>query len=73
MCKRCLYVFLAGALAMHTLGHVMLVFSNLLPLSVFGITVTQNLNYLIIVASAFLTGLCLYLARDYKCDCSVKR
>lgn len=73
MCKRCLFVFLAGALAMHTLGHIMLMYSNLLPMNAFGITLTANLNYGVIGISALLTLLCLYVARSYKCECSVKR
>jgi len=71
MCKRCLFVFLAGAAAFHAISHVFLGFSSLLPLTVWGITVTSNLNYLIIAGSVALCALFLYLARDNKCDCSV--
>lgn len=73
MCTRCLFVFLAGVLAMHTIAHIMMAFTNMLPLHVLGITLTSNLNYLIIVGSAVLTVLCLYLARSYKCECSIKK
>jgi len=71
MCNRCLLVFLAGALAFHTIGHIFLAFSNLLPLTVWGITVTQNLNYIIILGSAALCALFLYLARDKQCNCGL--
>lgn len=71
MCQRCLLVFLAGAAAFHAVSHVFLAFSSLLPLTVWGITVTPNLNYLIIAGSVALSALLLYLARDKKCKCGV--
>lgn len=73
MCTRCLFVFLAGALAMHTIGHIIMAFTNMLPLHVLGITLTSSLNYLVIGGSAVLTVLCLYLASGYKCECSIKK
>ena len=71
MCNRCLLVFLAGAAAFHAVSHIALAFTNLLPLTVWGITVTQNLNYLIIAGSVVVCALLLYLARDKQCDCGV--
>ena len=71
MCNRCLFVFLAGAAAFHAVSHIILAFSNLLPLTVWGVTVTANFNYIIIAGSVALSALLLYLARDKSCDCSV--
>lgn len=71
MCKRCLLVFLAGAAGYNVISHIYLAFSSLLPITVSGITVTPNLNYLIIAGSVALCALFLYLARDNKCECGI--
>ncbi len=72
MCSKCLFVFLAGAAFMHTIGHISLMLAHLLPLTAFGITLTQNLNYAIIAISLALTLLFLYLASRNECDCRVR-
>lgn len=72
MCSKCLFVFLAGAAFMHTLGHISLMFAHLLPLMAFGITLTPNLNYVIIGISLALTVLFLYMASRNECDCRVR-
>lgn len=72
MCSKCLFVFLAGAAFMHTIGHISLMFAHLLPLIAFGITLTQNLNYAIIAVSLVLTLVFLYLASRNECNCRVK-
>jgi hypothetical protein len=72
MCSKCLWVFLAGAAAMHTFSHIVLGYSPLLPLNMWGIALTQNLNYAVIAGSALLTGLFLFLARGYSCECKVR-
>jgi hypothetical protein len=71
MCNRCLLVFLAGAAAFHAISHIVLAFSGLLPLTVWGITLTQNLNYVAIGGSILLCLFLLYLARDKRCDCGI--
>ncbi len=73
MCSQCIYMFLAGALAFHTLGHIMLAFTNMLPMQVFGMTFTGNLNTITIIVSALLTGLCLYRAGRCACGCKIKK
>lgn len=73
MCKKCLFVFLAGAMAFHALSHIVLIFTPLLPLTVWGITLTQSLNYLIITGSIALSALFLYAARQNPCMCTVAR
>lgn len=72
MCSKCLFVFLAGVAFMHTIGHVSLMVTNLLPLTAFGITVTPNLNYVIIAISLVLTLLFLYMASRRECGCRVR-
>lgn len=72
MCSKCLWVFLAGAAAMHTISHIVLGYSPILPLNMWGITLTQNLNYAVIAGSALLTGLFLILARGCACECKVR-
>jgi hypothetical protein len=45
MCsKRDAIIFLAGALAFHTLTHLALMYSRLLPFKMYGIPVTVGLN-----------------------------
>ncbi len=65
-------MFLAGAAFMHTIGHISLMFAHLLPLTAFGITLTQSLNYVIIGISLVLTLLFFYLASRNECDCRVR-
>jgi hypothetical protein len=46
MCsKRDAIIFLAGAQTFHTISHIFLMFSNTLPISAFGITITPEINY----------------------------
>jgi len=72
MCSRCLWVFLAGAAAMHTVSHIVLGYSPFLPINMWGIIVTQQVNYGVIAGSALLTALFLYLARGSSCECTVR-
>jgi hypothetical protein len=69
MCTRCLLVFFAGAAAFHAFSHFMLIFTGLLPITVWGITLTPMLNYVAIGSSLLLCGLLLWLAKDRKCSC----
>jgi hypothetical protein len=62
-------VFLAGGAAFHAISHIVLAFTDVLPITVWGIALTENLNYLIIAGSVALSALLLYLARYKQCDC----
>jgi hypothetical protein len=62
-------IFLAGVSAFHTLSHVWLGMSDLLPMSVplmRSFTITQSVNGGIIVASAFITVGLVYWAHRLK-------
>ncbi len=56
--------FLAGAAALHTISHIWLAYSGLLPLVAWGFTVTPQANNIIIAVSALLTLGLLYLAKS---------
>lgn len=57
------FIFFAGAEAFHTLSHIMLYFSNVLPITFYSIEVTQNLNVWAIILNAFFTYILLKWAR----------
>jgi hypothetical protein len=61
-CARNVLVFLAGAEAFHTLSHMWLAVSGLLPMEIHHptMTITQNLNVIAIVANALITAALLY-------------
>jgi hypothetical protein len=62
-------IFLAGVSAFHTLSHVWLGMSDLLPMSVPlmpSFTITQSVNGVIILASALITVGLLYWAHRLK-------
>lgn len=61
--KHLLY-FLSGAAFFHTLGHIAIIFTNLLPMNVFGIEFTTNLNYITIAISGLITVALLYFANN---------
>jgi len=65
MCtKRDTLVFLAGAQAFHTISHVILNFTDTLPITVFSITWTQQLNVLAIAINGLATvGLFWWISR----------
>jgi len=57
MCsKRDIVVFLAGAEAFHTLSHVVLSFSRVLPIEICSITLTSQLNLFAIVINGLATA-----------------
>ncbi|OGB84689.1 hypothetical protein A3F66_00030 [candidate division TM6 bacterium RIFCSPHIGHO2_12_FULL_32_22] len=64
--KRDVVVFFAGAEAFHALSHVMLSFSGILPISMFGITLTPHFNLVMIIINAVITAGLILLA--YKLD-----
>lgn len=56
MCtKRDWIVFFAGAEAFHTISHAVLGISGKLPITIFSITLTPNLNLLCIMVNAIIT------------------
>lgn len=57
-----LLIFLAGAMAFHTLSHIVLYWSNILPIEAFGVLVTPQLNIVAIVVNALITIGLLYYA-----------
>ncbi|HTD67116.1 MAG TPA: hypothetical protein VK846_11365 [Candidatus Limnocylindria bacterium] len=54
--------FFAGAAAWETLGHLLMPFSGLLPLRVFGFTYTQTMNTVQIIVAAIISLLLVYSA-----------
>ncbi len=65
MCtKRDALVFLAGAQVFHTISHVIINFTDTLPIKVFSITWTQQLNVLAIAINGLVTvGLFWWISR----------
>ncbi len=59
--------FLAGAAAFHALSHFMLYYINLLPLTVWGFTLTNTSNAVIIVLSLALSAGLIYYACAMPC------
>lgn len=65
MCsKRDVIIFFAGVEAFHTLSHLLISFTDTLPIKVFSITWTQQLNVLGIVINGIITlGLFYWASR----------
>jgi len=55
MSKRDIIIFLAGAQAFHTLTHIALMFSRLLPFKMYGIAFTVGLNNFAVIFNAIST------------------
>ena len=56
MCsKRDVIIFFAGAQVFHTLSHIILNFTDTLPINVFSITWTQQLNVAAIAINGLIT------------------
>ncbi len=56
MCsKRDIVIFLAGVQTFHTLSHILLSFTETLPIKVFSITWTQQLNLFAIILNGLTT------------------
>lgn len=69
MCrKKDFLYFLAGAVAMHTVSHLAAGYAGILPMTVWGINVTPQLNSIITAVSAALTLGLLYFAQADKND-----
>ena len=67
MCtKKHVLIFLAGAEAFHSLAHLLLAFANVLPLRIFGITLTPQLNIAAITLNAIIAVGLLWWASKVK-------
>ena len=64
--KREVIIFFAGVEAFHTLSHLSLSVSGVLPMRFFGFTVTTRLNAWAIVVNALITVALLWWARRLK-------
>ena len=74
MCSLCskhhfLY-FLAGAAAWEAHGHLMLHFGNVLPINLWGFTLTQQVNTIIIAVAGIISIGLLFIAKSRKCNCA---
>ncbi len=55
-------LFFAGAQAFHTISHIFLYFTNILPITIFSISFTEQLNLLAIIINAATTVALLWFA-----------
>lgn len=53
-------IFLAGAQAFHTISHIAIGYLHILPIKIFGINWTQQLNLFAIIINAVITILLLW-------------
>ena len=63
MTKREWLIFFAGAEALHTTSHIMLHFSNSLPMNFYTFTITHQINLWAIIFNAAATVVLLWWAR----------
>jgi len=62
--QRDIIIFLAGFEAFHTLSHIIIGASGILPLTFFSITWTQHLNIVAIIVNGLITvGLLWWVSR----------
>lgn len=67
MCsKRDIVIFVAGAEAFHTVSHVIFGYAGILPMELFSIMWTQQLNMLAILINALITAGLLWWASKLK-------
>lgn len=59
---RDIVIFLAGAEAFHTISHILIGYLHILPMQLFSITWTQQLNFWAIIINAVITALLLWWA-----------
>ena len=57
-----LVIFFAGAEAFHTISHILIGYLHILPIKLFSITWTQQLNFWAILINAVITALLLWWA-----------
>ena len=60
--KKDVLFFLAGAMTFHTVAHMVLYWSGLLPLTLFGMVITEQLNVVAIIVNLLITIGLLYYA-----------
>lgn len=65
-----LWFFLAGAAFWEAVAHVGLQAHGLLPITVWGMTVTESSNYIVIGFALLLCLLFLFLGHRKSCSCS---
>lgn len=63
MTKREWLLFFAGAEALHTISHLMLHFSNSLPINFYSLVITHQINLWAILCNATATILLLWWAQ----------
>jgi hypothetical protein len=61
-----LVLFFAGAAAFHTISHLLIGFSDILPITIFSITLTEQLNFITTISSAILTLVLVWWASQLK-------
>lgn len=64
--KRDIVIFAAGAEAFHTLSHILISFSNTLPLHFFSYTFTGHMNIAAIILNGLITVGLVYWAHCLK-------
>lgn len=64
--KKDVLIFFAGALACHTLSHLTIQFTQLLPIQLLGFTLTYNFNIIVIIVSLILTLALIWWASRVK-------
>ena len=57
-----LVIFFAGAEAFHTISHILIGYLHILPIKLFSITWTQQLNFWAILINAAITVVLLWWA-----------
>lgn len=69
MCsKRDIIIFLAGAQTFHAISHLALMFSNNLPITMLGITITPELNTAAIIFNVVTAAALLWWADRLSAD-----
>ena len=64
--KKNVVIFCAGAQAFHTLSHIVIKYAGMLPVKIFSIALTQQLNMWAIVINAVITLVLLWWAAQLK-------
>lgn len=65
--KKDFIIFFAGVEAFHTISHIIVAATGVLPLQFTFITWTQQLNIIAIIVNAIITGGLLWWASRLKC------
>lgn len=69
MCsKRDAIIFLAGAQTFHTLSLIILTYSDALPITVLGLTLTAQMSNVVIIVNAVITAALIWWAMQIPHD-----